>query len=455
MKSNSLRLRLLAGGIAAIVVALAISGAGLELLFERHVARTLADDLEVHAKQLLSGIELDADERLVLVRQPADPRFADPLSGLYWQVSDARGTVLRSRSLWDATLPLPSDILAPGETHLHETIGPANARVLVLERVVVVLAASEKPDLVRVAVAVDLARVAAAGRGFGRDLAVALVLLGLVLAAATAVQVVLGLRPLDALRRGVAEIRSGTAQRLARPAPMEVQPLVAELNALLAAQDEEIERSRARAADLAHGLKTPLAALMADVGRLRERGETAVAEEIAAVGSAMSRHVDRELARARVRGARVRGAPAATDVEPLVRSIVATLARTPDGERVEFETRLGPGAAVPFERHDLAEVLGNLLENAARHARSRVRVTVFPDASIAVEDDGRGVSPEDRASILNRGARLDERGGAGLGLAIVREILDAYGWGLDLGTSDLGGLKAEVAPAAARAYPDA
>jgi signal transduction histidine kinase len=430
----------LAGGVAAIAVALAVAGVGLELLFERHVTRTLAHDLEVHANQLLAGIDVSSDGRLVLVRQPADPRFADPLSGLYWQLADAGGAVLRSRSLWDATLALPEDDLAPGEAHLHETIGPAKARLLVLERVIV-LTSSGTPGRVRVAVAVDLARVAAAGRGFGRDLAMALALLGLILTAATAVQVVLGLRPLAALRRGVAEIRSGAAHRLARPAPVEVQPLVAELNALLAAQDEEIERSRARAADLAHGLKTPLAALMADVGRLRERGESVVAEEIAAVGSAMSRHVDRELARARVRGARGRSVSAVTEIDPLVHSIIATLARTPNGERIEFERRIPPHASVPLERNDVAEVLGNLLENAARHARSRVRVTA-PGGSIVVEDDGRGISPEDRASVLKRGARLDERGGAGLGLAIVIDVLDAYGWGLDLGTSDLGGLKA-------------
>jgi signal transduction histidine kinase len=187
---------------------------------------------------------------------------------------------------------------------------------------------------------------------------------------------------------------------------------------------------------------------MADVGRLRERGETDVAEEIAAVGSAMSRHVDRELARARLRGTRVGTVPVATEIEPLVHSIIATLARTPNGERIEFERRIPRQAAVPLERSDLAEVLGNLLENAARHARSRVRVTVLSGGSIAVEDDGSGISPEDRASVLKRGARLDERG-AGLGLAIVVDVLGAYGWGLDLGTSDLGGLKAAIGPAAA------
>lgn len=448
MMRNSLRLRLFAGGLAAILVALVVAGVGLEILFERHVARTLADDLDVQAKQLLSGISLGPDGAPLIARQPVDPRFDDPLSGLYWQVDVAAGGVLRSRSLWDATLALPRDELAPGETHLHETIGPANARVLVLERGAV-LTASGRPVPVRVSVAVNLTRISAAGRSFGRDLAVALALLGLVLAGATAVQVVLGLRPLDALRDAIAAVGAGKARRLTPAAPSEVQPLVVELNALLAAQEEQMERSRAYAADLAHGLKTPLAALMADVEHLRERGEDAAASRIAAVGSAMSRHVDRELARARLRGARSHGARPATEIEPLVRSIVDTLARTPQGQRIAFDMDIAAGMIVPIERSDLAEVLGNLLENAARHAHARVRITALPNASITIDDDGRGIAPEDRTAVLRRGTRLDERGGAGLGLAIVLDILDAYGWRLELGESALGGLAATFRPAEA------
>lgn len=442
---NSLRLRLLAGGLAAIFVALAVAGVGLEILFERHVARTLADDLDVHTKQLLSGISLSPQGSLLLAREPADPRFDDPLSGLYWQVEAAGGEVLRSRSLWDATLALPQDTPAPGESHLHETIGPGDARVLVLERGAV-LTAAPQPVAVRVSVAASLARISAAGRSFGRDLTIALMLLGLVLALATTVQVVLGLRPLDALRDNVSAVRSGEAQRLTPAAPAEVQPLVAELNALLAAQEEQIERSRAHAADLAHGLKTPLAALMADAEQLRERGEHAIAAQIAAVGNAMSRNVDRELARARLRGARAHRAPAATEVAPLVHSLVETLARTPEGQRVAIDTRITAETVVPIERGDLAEVLGNLLENATRHARSRVRITALPGSPITVEDDGRGISAEDQAVVLQRGTRLDERGGAGLGLAIVLDVLDGYGWQLELGTSSLGGLAARIGP---------
>ena len=435
----------------AIMAALTIAGIGLTILFERHIARTIADDLEVHLKQLIAGIDVDAEGQLVVVRPPADPRFADPLSGLYWQVGSEDGQLLRSRSLWDTTLVLPNDQLSIGEVHRHEVRGPANARVLIAERGLK-LTIKGRPTPVRVAVAVDLARVSAAGQAFAKELAAALCVLGLVLAVATYIQVALGLRPLAVLRRDIADIRSGRSHRLPPAAPVEVQPLVDEVNALVEMQEQEMERSRSRAADLAHGLKTPLAALVSDAARLRERGEHAIAHDIEALGEAMSRHVDREMTRARVRASAHRGAGASTELAPLVRSLITTLARTPAGIRLTFELRIPDDATAPFDRADLAEVLGNLLDNASRHAASRVRVTAHPSpagTSIAIEDDGKGIAPAARSKVLERGARLDQRGeGAGLGLAIVLDVLDAYGWRIVLDESDLGGLRAVITPGA-------
>lgn len=447
MNRRSLRLRLVAGGIIAILIALVIAGGGLVVLFERHVSRTLAQDLDVHLKQLLANIDVDPQGRLVLSQTPVDPRFADPLSGLYWQVGDDHGQLLRSRSLWDSTMELPADRPSPGETHQHEASGPGGQRVLVVERAVT-LSADGKPVTVRLAVAEDLARVSEASSAFAKDLSIALVLLGCVLALATWVQVGIGLHPLVALRRGVADIRAGRIRHLPSSVPTEVHPLVEEVNALIDAQEREIERSRGRAADLAHGLKTPLAALAADASRLRERGERDIARDIDAVGEAMGRHVDRELARARIRGRARGGAATSASVKPLVGSILATLSRTPGGSRVRFENLVADDVRIPLDRADLAEVLGNLMENAARHAAGCVRITSDDKRpSLVVEDDGEGIEPRQLARVLERGARLDERGGAaGLGLAIVQDVLDAYGWGLELSRSELGGLKATIAP---------
>jgi signal transduction histidine kinase len=443
---NSLRLRLLAGALAAIAVILTIAGVGLTLIFERHIARSLAEDLDVHLKQLAAGIDVDTAGNIVITRPPADPRFADPLSGLYWQVGDDRTQILRSRSLWDAALVLGFDQPVPGEVHHHEVAGPGGTRLMVAERRVR-LNAGGGPTTVRLAVASDLARISAAKATFTNDVVLALALLGFVLAVATMIQVVAGLRPLDALRRAVADIRSGQSRRLSIGAPTEVTPLIEEVNALLDAREQEIERSRNRAADLAHGLKTPLAALGADGRRLREKGEDSIAADIETAIDAMRRHVDRELTRARIRGV-TSSRGVSTAVAPLVRSLVATVSRTDEGAPIFYEIAVADDASMPFDRTDLAEVLGNLIENAANYARRQVRIVWLSEASsIVVEDDGPGISPDLRATVLARGVRFDERGtGAGLGLAIVQDVLGAYGWRLELGTSTLGGLQAKVFP---------
>jgi signal transduction histidine kinase len=230
-----------------------------------------------------------------------------------------------------------------------------------------------------------------------------------------------------------------------------VLPLVEEVNAMIEAQDREIERSRGRAADLVHGLKTPLAALVADAGRLRQRGECAIANDIEAVGKAMSRHVDRELARVRLRREVRRGAQVTTELGSLVQSLVAILLRTPAGTGIDFENDIAEAVMLPFDRTDLTGVLGNLLDDAVRHAKSCVRIgtrDAGTGLSVIVEDDGRGVDLDKMATVLERRVRLDQRGeGAGLGLSIVQEVIDAYGWKLRLGVSDLGGLRAECCPA--------
>jgi signal transduction histidine kinase len=449
VKRHSLRLRFVVGGIIAIFIALTVAGGGLFLLFERHVTRTIAGDLEIHLKQLLSGIDIDAQGNLILMQPPVDLRFDNPFSGLYWQASDDRGQILRSRSLWDTTMMLPTDEPTPGEVHQHEIPGPGKTRLLVVERVVH-LSVENRRVGIRLGVATDLARVAVAASSFAKDLVIALGLLAAVLVVATSIQVSLGLRPLDALRRGVAEIRAGRRRHLPSAAPAEVQPLVEEVNALVDAQEREVERSRNRAADLAHGLKTPLAALAADAARLHERGEHTIAHGIEAVSDAMSRHVDRELTRARVRGRLQHAITPSTELAPLVHSLIATLERTPEGARVSFESKIDEGTRVPFDRTDLAEVLGNLLENATRFAKQRICVSAsagVAELSIVIEDDGQGIDPVLLSHVLERGTRLDERGeGAGLGFAIVQDVLDAYDWQLGLDVSKLGGLKATISP---------
>ncbi len=447
MRRGSLRLRLLIAATVSVVAALALAGAGLTFLFEQHVVRRLEAELETHLRQLAAGVEITPAGALALSREPPDPRFHEPLSGLYWQAEMSGGAPLRSRSLWDTTLALPRDRLDRGAVHVHEVGGPGETRVMLVERAVT-LAVNGAAREVRLAVAQDARAVASATRAFASDLAPFLAVLGAALVAAAWVQVGVGLRPFASIRRDVAAIRSGAATRLPAAAPNEVTPLVEEVNALLAERAAEIERGRNRAADLAHGLKTPLAALAADARRLREKGEAAIAGDIETVGSLMRRHIDRELARARIRGAARGGGALRTPLLPPIQRLAETLRRTPDGERVAIELDLSPAVSVAMDREDFTEVMGNLLENAVRHARTRVRVEareVPGYLEIEVGDDGPGVPESLRAAIAERGARLDEAGPrTGLGLAIVRDVLDAYDGSLMLGESGLGGLRARV-----------
>jgi signal transduction histidine kinase len=445
MRRGSLRLRLLLAGAISVLGALALSSIGLTLLFERHVERRVETELATYLNQLLAGLDGGTDGELAVEAGPADPRFEQPLSGLYWQVQSG-DTLLRSRSLWDAELSLPSDELAEGTVHHHRIDGPAGVKLLAAERSVA-LPARLGGGTVRAVAAVDAAEISVAARAFAADLLPYLAVLATVLIAAAYAQVIVGLRPLVAVRERLSAIREGRARRLTEEPdafPQEILPLTTEIDALIAAREAEAERARARAADLAHGLKTPLQALAGDIERLRQKGESALAMEIEQVATAMQRHVDRELARARLMTNRT---DARADVRKTVERVLAVLLRTPSGEALDWRVDIPDGLHARIEADDLAEALGNLLENAARHARRQVTVRAGRDGellTISVADDGPGIPPDQLEKALVRGGRLDQAGGgAGLGLAIVQDIAAAWAGRLQVRSSN-SGLEAEL-----------
>jgi len=445
---RSLRLRLLAAGAVSTVLALALAGFGLALLFEHHVERRAIAELTVHLDQVIAGLNSDGSGAVTISRTPADPRFDRPFSGLYWQVEstpeDTDPWVLRSRSLWDARLPLLQDALADGQAHEHIIPGPAGEPLLALESMVR-LPKRMGGAQVRTTVALDRRELRAATTAFAAQLAPYLGVLALVLIAAGAVQTTVGLRPLAAIRAQVGAIRSGQATRLGTAFPDEVLPLATEVDALLTAREGDIARARSRAADLAHGLKTPLQVLAGDVERLRGRGEADLADEIEQVATAMRRHVDRELARARLAAGVVEAQCRPADV---VRRVVDVIRRAPASAHMTWQQDIAPGLTARIDQDDLTEVLGNLIENAAHHAKDTVTLTGWRDSEtvcIGVADDGAGIPPEKRAAVLNRGIRLDmTSAGSGLGLAIAQDILTAWTGSLTLEEAAGGGLMARI-----------
>lgn len=445
MTAGSLRLRLFLAGVVAVLVALGLSAFGLTLLFERHAERSMASDLALVIDDIASGLDRDAEGRLAVVDEPGDSRFDRPLSGLYWEVrSEPGGVIARSRSLWDAELSLPADELSEGAVHQHRIAGPGATSLLAVERRVV-LPARLGGGTLRVIAARDAADLAQATRTFTADLAPFLGLIALLLIAAFGAQVAVGLAPLRAIREKLAAIRSGRAERLGSAFPDEVQPLAGEIDGLLDARDRQIAAARARAADLAHGLKTPLQVLAGCVDRLKGAGENEIAGDLASAGESMRRHVERELARARRGAAPVD--PAAL-VKATVERVVAVVGRTPKGATLDWVIDAPAALAVRIPPDELTEVIGNLLENAARHARERVAIAASTGDGaglITIIDDGPGI-PADRVDkVLQRGHQLDQGGtGAGLGLAIVTEILEAWGGSLSLGPTAPGAMTATV-----------
>ncbi len=437
MNPGSIRLRLLIAAAIAVIVALAIAGTGLIFLFERHVERRVARELTGYLNQLIAATTITPDGVLSVVDGPADPRFSTPFSGLYWQVDTPGGTTsVRSRSLWELTLRLDGAAPADGALHTTEVSGPEDRRLFVVDRLI----HDTSGKVFRVAVAEDHRSVEIATNEFAVELLPSLALLAAVLILAMWLQVTVGLKPLERLRRAVSAVVTGNSARLEATVPTEVQPLADEINRLLDAQAKALARARSSATDLAHGLKTPLQVLSGDIRKLREKGEGQIADEIDTVAATIRRHVDRELARARV-------APAAavqtarSDVATVAARVIAVVKRTPQGERLTFVIDAGPGTTAAIDEADLAEILGNLIENAARYAKAQVRVGAKDGDTatlISVTDDGPGIPDQAHAAAIARGVKLDTSGGTGLGLAIVSDVVDAYGGHLDIGNAEPG-----------------
>jgi signal transduction histidine kinase len=438
--TRSIRARLVLFALAGTLVALALAALGLVALFDRHVERRVGQELDSHIAQIAGQLRIGADDALTLAREPSDPRFQRPLSGLYWQVrDDARGALLRSRSLWDADLAMPEGSLTAGETRIGRIAAPDGHDALLHEKAVVLVEGGiERPA--RIAVALDRTELKTLRAGFAQDLVPGLALLAALILIATWWQIGAGLRPLSAIQSGIEAVRSGRARRLDTDMPREISPLITEVNSLLAAQEEAMARARDRAADLAHGLRTPLTALSGDAARLRARGEHALAHDIETLAAQMRRTIERELTRARLRH---QGPAKPVPLRALADGIIRTLKRTPNGEAIDFENGIPADVSLPLPADDLAEMLGNLLENASRFAHGKVRIAserAADGVTITVEDDGDGVDPDAMEQLAVRGRRSDQAGSAGLGLAIVDDILSAYGGTLGFMRSGLGGL---------------
>ena len=431
MSRLSLRLRLVLAGAAAVITALALAAFALSMLFGAHVERLAAAELSVQLDSLIAGIDRTPEtNHLGVTSAPTDPRFTLPFGGRYWQIDSPEGPALRSRSLWDEVLAMPVDHLDDGVEHLHRITGPGGTPLLAVERTVT-LPASISPAPLRVTVAIDAGDLVLARAAFLRDITPYLAALALVLIIAGWLQVSFGLRPLADLGRRIAALRAGRTTRLGTDIPADIRPLGEEIDTLLAEREAELSRARNRAGDLAHGLKTPLQALIGEAGRLQDGGQPEAARAIEDITATMQRHVERELTRARIASTKGKGR---ADLAQIIDQIRRVLERTPQGAALDWQVSIPAGLMAATDPADLTEALGALTENAARHAKARISFSAKRAGGrivLTLADDGPGIPEGEIAALIERGARADLRG-HGLGLTIAHEIIEAMGGRLEL-----------------------
>jgi signal transduction histidine kinase len=439
---GSLTRRMIAIAAVWITVFLLIGGFALDRVLTGSVERNFDEQLEYVLNAMIASSEIGPNGEVLFNRQPADQRFIEAYSGVYFQISGEGADTFPSRSLWDRRLQVSSGqtYIEPHFYNSNEFSVPAHADPLrIVERDVILPGSNVRW---RFQVAQSREMIDEQIRDLRSTLFWSLAALGFGLLLLAAIQTLYGLWPLRRVRREVASIRSGSKTRITEQFPTEIRPLTEEINQLLAHSEEQAEEARRHAGNLAHALKTPLTVITnAATAHASDLVETVCRE-----AQVMRRQVDHHLARARAIGRR-----ASSQARARVWDSVQAVQRAVDRlyEHVTVDIAGDRSAEVRVERQDLDEMVGNLVENAAKYGGGRVFVTVEPNETIVdiiVEDDGRGIAEADRELLFTRGARLDtDKPGTGLGLAIVRDVAHIYGGRITLEESeDLGGLLARL-----------
>lgn len=432
--TGSLTRRMILTAAAWITILLIGGGAALDRVLVNSVEQNFDNQLEYVLTAMIASAEIGPDGEIRMNRPLGDQRFLEPNSGLYWQITGKGAMPFPSRSLWDRALSAPAN-------HNDQAVHFRNSNEFVDEPLRIAERAIKLPDS-------DIAwtfMVAQSRDSLDRQiielrsvLVTSFLLLGLGLIILAALQTFYGLWPLRAVRKAIAQMRSGRESRVTDALPDEVMPMVNELNALLDHNEKQAEESRRHAGNLAHALKTPLTVIMnSATAQSPDLAETVIRE-----ATTMRRQVDHHLARARAVGRRGHSHSRAQIWDSL-ESVERAVSRLYAHVRLDMAGDKEISARV--ERQDLDEMLGNLIENAAKYGGGSVFVTV-EDAGdfveMLIEDDGKGIPEAERERLFDRGARLDTgKPGTGLGLAIVRDVVEIYGGTVRLEESeDLGGL---------------
>jgi signal transduction histidine kinase len=454
LRRNSLSLRLLRSAALWIVFALAAAAIILTSLYRSTVENAFDERLGVYLKSLIAAVASQRSDELADPGNLGEQRFERLYSGWYWQIRRvADGQVLLwSDSLFTDELTF-ADPNGPRDEEGNQTTamtGPEGESLRVIRSVVSIEGAL--PGSAReyeFLVAGNASELAGDIAAFRNSVIFTLAALGVGLILAMLFQVRWGLRPLDKIRSGLSDLRSGKRQRFDGPFPAEIEPLAKELNALLDSNQEIVKRARTQVGNLAHGLKTPLSVITNEA----RAGKGPFAEKVAEQAELMKQQITHYLDRARI-AAGVEVIGAVTEVEPVVGRLTRAMQRIHGDRALAISTDVPPAARFKGEQQDFEEIVGNLIDNACKWAKNRVSLSVaYADAkgdeparlALRVEDDGPGLTPEQMKEATRRGKRLDEtKPGSGLGLSIVCELVGLYGGHFNLSRSSMGGLAAAV-----------
>lgn len=444
---RSIARRLFLTAAAWILVILGVAGVLLSAYYRRTSEAGFDQRLNVYLRALVADVASSGDDQRSDPGELGDPQFDLVQSGWYWQITrlDSEKPQIRaSRSLFAARLPKLAESGVPagiGGARAGYGAGPDKRMLRIVERQISVGDAG----LYLVQVAATTEDLEAQIGRFEVSLAVAFALLAAGLLATTAFQVSFGLRPLRQLETAVSAIRRGAADRIEGDYPSEIAPLADELNLLVSANREVVERARTQVGNLAHALKTPLSVLINEAGAADDPLAGKVREQTALMRDQVSFYLERARA-----AARAGAIGAATDVGPAVEALARTFRKIYREREIVVPASM-PNLRFLGERQDFDDLVGNLLDNACKWAEAKVELSLGLEPAAAgrsrlvvtIDDDGPGLAPDMRAEAMRRGRRLDEtKPGSGLGLSIVADLSGAYGGALALEESPLGGLRA-------------
>jgi len=442
LRLESLASRLIAAAAIWTVLGLLVGGAVLSNAFHLAAQANFDAALQADMDSLIAAAEPDPDggNGVMLADRFLSHNFDRVYSGLYYQIRYGKSGGQISRSLFDKVI-VPQNQVRKGALTWGTADGPENQRLRVLSRRVDLTPDNTSDTEYTFTVAGDMAEVERQTEEFNHTLFWSFLLLGAGLIVAILIQVRVGLLPLRKVSRALAKIRDGEARRLDGHFPTEIAPLATELNSLIQHSEEVVGRARTHVSNLAHFLKTPLSVLAAEA----DAQPGPLADSVKKQVFSMRRQVDHYLSRARAAGSLdVLGNR--TQVCVVMDDLARVIGRI--HPRIVIDAECGETIYFRGERQDLEEMLGNLIDNACKWAKARVRVRCTKDGGrlfLTIEDDGPGLSAEQRGQVGERGERLDETvPGSGLGLAIVRDISKLYGGFFALDASPLGGVLAQL-----------